>query len=167
MSRTSTVLLIAIALASILASCGRSEKAGASDGNAEASDAPSPIDFTPYSVEDSARIVNYEDGLQLYTVLEGPGDFPVDGNDILVHYHGLLSTGKVFDSSYDRGEPLKVRLGQGKLIKGFEKAMKQLRMGSKAIAFIPPELGYGSKEDVPNVPPNSSLIFHLEVLGTF
>ena len=167
MSRTSTVLFIAITLAGMLVSCGGSEQADGAGNTAEANPEVSPIPFSPYTIEDSSRIVNYEDGLQLYTVLEGPGAFPVDGNDILVHYHGLLSTGKVFDSSYDRGEPLKVRLGQGKLIKGFEKSMKQLRMGSKAIAFIPPELGYGSKEDVPNVPPNSSLIFHLEVLGTF
>lgn len=124
-------------------------------------------DFELYEIGDSARIVFYEDGLQLYTVLEGPGEFPVDGMTILVHYHGLLGDGSVFDSSYDRDEPLKVRLGTGKLIPGFEYSVKQLRMGSKAIAFIPPELGYGGKEDVPNVPPNSDLIFHIEVLGTF
>lgn len=123
--------------------------------------------FDLYEIKDSARIVNYEDGLQLYTVLEGPGEFPVDGMTVLVHYHGLLGDGNVFDSSYDRGEPLKVRLGAGKLIPGFEYSVKQLRMGSKAIAFVPPELGYGSKEGVPNVPPNSDLIFHLEVMGTF
>ncbi len=161
-------LFLLIPLGVGMVSCSSAEKSeNPSSTESLARSTAGGLSFQQYTIDDSSRIVTYEDGLQLYTVLEGPGDFPNDGMNVLVHYHGLLEDGTIFDSSYERGEPLKVRIGRGKLIQGFEYSLKQLRMGSKAIAIIPPSLGYGSKEDVPNVPPNSTLIFHIEVLGTF
>ncbi len=151
-----------------LASCGSGEnETSPPDSESSSTSKENNSGFQLFSIQDSSKIVAYENGLQLYTVLEGPGQFPVDGMNILVNYHGLLEEGSTFDSSYDRGNPLEVRIGQGKLIRGLEYAIKQLRMGSKAIAIIPPFLGYGSKKDVPRVPPNSTLILHIEVLGTF
>ncbi len=167
MHRNFFAVLAMLVAVTFIQGCSKSGSPGANDSGVSGEVNASPIPFEPYTIIDSSKIVNYEDGLQLYTVVDGPGEFPIDGMDILVHYHGMLANGDVFDSSYQRGEPLKVRLGRGKLIQGFEYSLKQLRMGSKAIAIIPPELGYGSKDDVPNVPPNSTLNFHLEVLGTF
>lgn len=168
MLRTLAFLFMVTALGVAMVACSSAEnETPPSQPISETGISVKNSDVQLYEVNDSSQIVNYENGLGLYTVLEGPGPFPVDGIDVFVHYKGLLEDGKVFDSSYQRGEPLKVRMGSGKLIQGFEYSLKQLRMGSKAIAFVPPALGYGSKEDVPNIPPNSSLIFHIEVLGTF
>ncbi|ACS78131.1 MULTISPECIES: FKBP-type peptidyl-prolyl cis-trans isomerase [Maridesulfovibrio] len=66
-----------------------------------------------------------------------------DGDKIRVHYAGSLEDGTEFDSSYKRGEPLEIVLGQGMLIKGFEDAVKGLSVGEKVKATISPEEGYG------------------------
>ncbi len=66
-----------------------------------------------------------------------------DGDKIRVHYAGSLEDGTEFDSSYKRGEPLEIVLGQGMLIKGFEDAVKGLSAGEKVKATISPEEGYG------------------------
>lgn len=66
-----------------------------------------------------------------------------DGDKIRVHYAGSLEDGTEFDSSYKRGEPLEIVLGQGMLIKGFEDAVKTLSVGEKTKATISPEEGYG------------------------
>lgn len=66
-----------------------------------------------------------------------------DGDKVRVHYKGSLEDGTVFDSSYERNEPLEVVLGQGMLIEGFENAVKGLKAGEKVSATITPEQGYG------------------------
>ncbi len=67
-----------------------------------------------------------------------------DGDKVRVHYTGSLEDGTVFDSSYERNEPLEIVLGQGMLIEGFENAVKGLQAGEKVSATIDPEQGYGS-----------------------
>lgn len=124
-------------------------------------------DFKPYTIEDSTRIIQFGNGVGLYKVQEGPGDFPKAGMNILINYHGMLEGGKVFDSSFERNEPLRFRMGDNSLISGLEFAVGKLRFGSRAVVIVPPEHGYQAREDVPEVPPNSTLVFHIEVLGTF
>lgn len=148
----------------ILMGCGRSTPPTV---NGESDSGKPAIPFESYAILDSSKIVQYEDNLQLYTVTEGPGQLPEAGMTLRIHYQGKLKNGKIFDSSYKRGEPLKVRLGNGSLIKGFDYAVQQLRLGSKAVAIIPPKLAYGDRQDVPDVPPNSTLIFDIDVMGTF
>lgn len=130
-----------------------------------------PIPFTPYAIEDSTRLVTYPDGLKLYVVEHGPGDYPLPGDHVILHYQGRLQDGTVFDASYDRGEPFSFTIGAGKVIAGIESAMKQLRLGSKAIAVVPPSLGYGDggerKELPPKIPANATLTFHLDLVGSF
>lgn len=159
-----TRLLIFLIPLTLLVGCGKSDPP---PGNAEETSGKPAIPFESYSIVDSSQIVQYEDNLQLYTVLEGPGPLPEAGMTLRIHYQGKLLNGKVFDSSYKRGEPLKVRLGNGSLIKGFDYAVQQLRLGSKAVAIVPPKLAYGDRLDVPDVPPNSTLVFDIDVMGTF
>ncbi|WP_031481666.1 FKBP-type peptidyl-prolyl cis-trans isomerase [Maridesulfovibrio frigidus] len=70
-----------------------------------------------------------------------------DGDKIRVHYAGSLEDGTEFDSSYKRGEPLEITLGQGMLIKGFEDAVVGLEAGGKVKTTISPEDGYGPYHD--------------------
>ena len=82
-----------------------------------------------------------------------------------MHYLGTLaSNGEKFDSSYDRNSPLEFRLGQGRVIQGWEIGCSGMCVGEKRKLIIPPELGYGSR-DMGKIPANSTLIFEIELVG--
>lgn len=131
--------------------------------------------FVPYQIEDSSKIINFPSGLQLYIVESGPGKFPENGNNVRMEYYGTLKDGTVFDESFSRKEVFEFRVGSKNVIEGMQEAIKNMRYGSKAIAIIPPELGYGDgvaqghndKHLPSNIPPNSTLTFHIDLLGTF
>ncbi|MEM0998084.1 MAG: FKBP-type peptidyl-prolyl cis-trans isomerase [Bacteroidota bacterium] len=159
-----TGLWLLIGLVLGLSGCGGGDR---SDAAPEAKTQPSR-DFQPYQIADSSAIITYPNGLKLYVVQQGPGEFAREGMDIVLHYHGMLESGEVFDSTFERARPFNFRLGQTAVISGLAKAVEKLRFGSKAVAIIPPALAYSNREDRPaNIPKNSTLIFHIELLGTF
>lgn len=94
----------------------------------------------------------------------GNGKVAEKGKKILVHYRGTLENGKQFDSSYDRGEPLKFTLGIGQVIKGWDDGILGMKVGGKRNLFIPADLGYGSRGAGNVIPPNSNLIFDCELI---
>jgi peptidylprolyl isomerase len=87
------------------------------------------------------------------------------GDNVQVHYTGLLTNGVKFDSSLDRGEPIPFQLGAGKVIKGWDEGIQKLRVGERATLIIPPSLGYGAKGYPPVIPPDATLVFIVEVVG--
>ncbi|KAI6247074.1 hypothetical protein HI914_04740 [Erysiphe necator] len=87
------------------------------------------------------------------------------GDTIFVHYRGTLqSSGKQFDSSYDRGKPLSFTVGKGMVIKGWDENLIDMCIGDKRTLTIPPEFGYGSSSMGP-IPASSTLIFETELVG--
>ena len=109
-------------------------------------------------------VITLDSGLQ-YTVLEtGPdgGDSPTTDNSVLAHYHGTLTDGSVFDSSVDRGEP--ASFGVSQVIAGWTEALQLMKVGDKWRLFIPPSMAYGEASPTPAIPPNSALIFEVELL---
>jgi peptidylprolyl isomerase len=104
-----------------------------------------------------------ESGLRMIIHKEGSGDVAKAGQTVYVHYTGLLETGKKFDSSHDRGQAFSFKLGQGRVIKGWEEALALMKPGEKRTLIIPPELGYGESAAGP-IPPNSILIFEVELV---
>lgn len=103
-------------------------------------------------------------GVQYKVVASGPatGEHP-DGNDLVsVHYEGTLTDGTVFDSSFQRGAPAVFTLDQ--VIPGWSSAVQAMRPGDEWIVYVPPELGYG-EEDKGDIPPNSALVFRLQLIG--
>lgn len=93
----------------------------------------------------------------------GEGAEAQDGKTVKVHYVGTLVDGTKFDSSRDRNEPFEFTLGAGHVIKGWDQGVKGMKVGGIRKLTIPPELGYGD-QDLGTIPPNSTLIFEIELL---
>ena len=83
---------------------------------------------------------------------------------VSVHYKGMLLDGTVFDSSHG-GEPFEFILGAGQVIRGWDEGIAELKKGQKATLICPPEYAYGKRGAPPDIPPNSTLKFEVEVLG--
>jgi len=109
--------------------------------------------------------IKTESGLLMIEHKPGNGEKPASGDNISVHYTGLLQTGEKFDSSHDRGSPLTFNVGVGKVIKGWDEALLDMNVGSKRTVVIPPELGYGSRGAGGVIPPDATLIFEVELLS--
>lgn len=103
-------------------------------------------------------------GLVVDFLQEGKGPLPAKGQTVLVHYTGTLLNGQKFDSSRDRGQPFSFVLGQGQVIKGWDEGLALMKVGSRAKLTIPPELGYGARGAGGIIPPNSVLVFDVELL---
>ena len=87
------------------------------------------------------------------------------GDAIFVHYTGKLTDGTKFDSSYDDDQPLNLILGAGRVIRGWEEGLQGMHVGEKRTLTIPPELAYGAEGRPPKIPPNSTLVFDVEMVG--
>ena len=97
-------------------------------------------------------------------IVVGSGEEAVSGKVVTAHYTGTLTNGTKFDSSLDRGQPFRFILGAGQVIKGWERGILGMKVGGKRKLTIPPELGYGER-GIGAIPPNSTLIFEIELLG--
>jgi FKBP-type peptidyl-prolyl cis-trans isomerase len=95
----------------------------------------------------------------------GSGPQVMETDSVHVHYRGMLINGRVFDSSFERNQPFTVRLGKGRVIQGWEKGIPLFRVGGKGQLLIPPGMGYGARGAGAAIPPNSYLIFDIEVLS--
>jgi FKBP-type peptidyl-prolyl cis-trans isomerase len=82
---------------------------------------------------------------------------------VKVHYHGTLLNGTVFDSSVERGEPISFPLNR--VIPGWTEGLQLMKVGDKFKFEIPPDLAYGANSPSPKIPPNSTLVFEVELLG--
>jgi len=111
-----------------------------------------------------ADLTTTKSGLQYVIETEGPGATPEVGDVVQVHYEGKLADGTVFDSSYDRGEPIAFPLGRGLVIPGWDEGVSLLSVGSKAKLIVPPELAYGEFGAAGVIPPNATLYFEVELV---
>ena len=108
------------------------------------------------------NIKTTKSGLQYEMLVEGTGGSPRDSDKVSVHYEGTFANGEVFDSSIQRDEAAEFGLNQ--VIPGWTEGLQLMRVGGKARFYVHPELGYGPGGR-PGIPPNSLLIFEVELLN--
>nr|KJB42558.1 hypothetical protein B456_007G157500 [Gossypium raimondii] len=87
------------------------------------------------------------------------------GDRVKVHYRGKLTDGKVFDSSFERGDPIEFELGSGQVIKGWDQGLLGMCVGEKRKLKIPAKLGYGEQGSPPTIPGGATLIFDTELVS--
>lgn len=107
-------------------------------------------------------VVVTESGLQYEVLKSGSGATPGPTDKVLAHYHGMLTDGRVFDSSVDRGEP--ITLPVNGVIMGWQEALQMMKEGDKWRLYIPYNLAYGARGAGPLIAPYSALIFDVELL---
>ena len=120
-----------------------------------------------YLAENAKRegVIVKESGLQIEMLAEGYGRFPSNEDTVEVHYQGWLIDGTLFDSSIKRGKPAVFRVAG--VVQGFREGLMNIRMGGKARLFLPSDLGYGTRGSGNDIPPNTVLIFEVELLDVF
>lgn len=108
-------------------------------------------------------------GLKYIDKKVGKGPMPTKGQTIVVNYTGMLLNGKTFDSNVDplfgHIQPFRTPIGVGKVIPGWDEGMVTMKVGGKRRLIIPPDLGYGEQGAGDRIPPNSTLVFDVELLG--
>jgi len=110
------------------------------------------------------NVKSTESGLHYVIHEQGSGATPQTGDNITVHYTGKLIDGTKFDSSLDRDEPFSFKVGVGQVIMGWDEGLMELSEGSKATLYIPSTMAYGEKGAGSSIPPNSILIFDVELI---
>jgi peptidylprolyl isomerase len=115
-------------------------------------------------------MITTDSGLKYVDSVVGVGALPMRGQQCRVHYTGWLDDGRghkgrKFDSSLDRGQPLAIPIGVGRVIRGWDEGLASMRVGGKRTLYIPSYLGYGPRGAGGDIPPNADLIFEVELLG--
>lgn len=113
--------------------------------------------------KDKPGVQSLPDGLQYLVITNGTGPVPTPRDTVTVNYRGTLLDGTEFDSSYKRGQPAQFPVGG--VIHGWTEALEKMPVGSKWKLFIPADLAYGERGNR-SIPPNSTLIFEVELLNT-
>lgn len=118
-----------------------------------------------YLAENSkkAGVMTTDSGLQYKSLVAGTGEKPSKNDKVKVHYKGTLIDGTVFDSSYDRGEPIVFPVTG--VIAGWVEGLQLMQVGSKFELVIPSQLAYGVSGSGPTIGPDATLIFEVELLG--
>ena len=104
------------------------------------------------------------DNVEILNDIPGTGNEVVNHSKITVHYSGKLDNGTVFDSSYKRKQPFVFQIGTRQVIEGWELGIIGMKEGGKRSIFIPSKMAYGKKGAGGLIPPNSNLIFDIEII---
>jgi FKBP-type peptidyl-prolyl cis-trans isomerase len=120
--------------------------------------------FVPSLPGRAGAEVTTPSGLKYTDLVVGTGPSPRVGQTAVVHYTGTLTDGTKFDSSRDRGQPYPFVLGTGTVIKGWDEGIATMKVGGRRQLIVPPALGYGAQGRPPSIPPNSTLVFDVELL---
>lgn len=124
--------------------------------------APSPRPFPDWA-GDGATLAGTSE-VQTHEIAVGTGPIAEGGSRVTVHYTGWLLDGIAFDTSLDRGVPFSATLGAGEVITGWDQGVRGMAVGGKRGLVLPPDLAYGSRGAPPTIPPDSVLVFEIELV---
>ncbi len=125
---------------------------------------PQPTPSAPAASAPQGEMITTTSGLKYQVLKKGTGTVsPKAADTVNVHYHGTLLDGTVFDSSVERGQPISFPLNG--VIRGWTEGLQLMKVGDKFKFVIPPDLAYGVASPSPKIPPNSTLVFEVELLG--
>jgi FKBP-type peptidyl-prolyl cis-trans isomerase len=156
-------LSFTVLAAACLFGCGKSEST-TGDNKSSSPTPPAASTSTPAASASAAEWKTTASGLKYQVLKQGTGAVSPKATDtVKVHYHGTLTNGTVFDSSVQRGEPLSFPLNA--VIPGWTEGLQLMKVGDKFKFEIPPNLAYGPNSPTPAIPPNSTLVFEVELLG--
>lgn len=151
-------IAMALAAALLLAGCAGSK-------------GPGDTTATPAPAADAAaaapkpKVHKLPSGLVYEDLVVGNGTMADPGLTVSVQYTGWLTNGTKFDSSFDHGRPYTFTLGAGSVIAGWDQGIKGMRLGGKRKLTIPPDMGYGPAGNGERIPPNSTLVFEVELVN--
>lgn len=104
--------------------------------------------------------------LTIRDLVVGDGPEAKPGRVVQVHYVGVTyESGKEFDASWDQGRPFKFAVGGGRVIKGWDRGVRGMKVGGRREIIVPPRLGYGNQSPSPSIPPGSTLVFVVDLLS--
>lgn len=157
-SRHSSFVVVAAGVAAlVLGACGKHETAPAPAEKTEtAAAAPAAAPAT------GGKVVTTASGLQYEVLVSGTGKSPTATDKVTVNYRGTLTDGTEFDSSYKRGQPAVFPVNR--VIPGWTEALQLMKEGDKWKLTIPPQLAYGERGAGKLIPPNSTLVFEVELI---
>jgi peptidylprolyl isomerase len=176
MSRRSLLALLSVALLAFAAGCGSSDKNNDSTSSAASAPATDTTASTSAAAPATAKPrpkpkVKVPGGkppskLVVKDLIPGKGPAAKAGDPITVNYIGVnFKNGKMFDNSYDRGQPFPFQLGGGQVIPGWDKGLVGMKVGGRRQITIPPSLGYGPQGSPPAIAPNETLVFVVDLLS--
>jgi peptidylprolyl isomerase len=146
--------ILAVAVIAIVAGRGGSDDEGGDSTTVEASAKPT------VEVPEGAPPTE----LQIEDLKEGEGEEAKAGDQLSVQYVGVLyDGGEEFDSSYDSGQPFEFQLGSGSVIPGWDQGLEGMKVGGQRQLIIPPDLAYGKQGQPPTIPPDSTLVFVIDL----
>ncbi len=153
-------LCFGLATVVLLFGCGKSEPTSTASNEGTA---PTGAVAAASSASNS-EMTTTASGLKYQVLKHGTGTVSPKATDtVKVHYHGTLLDGTVFDSSVERGQPISFPLNA--VIPGWTEGLQLMKVGDKFKFIIPPNLAYGPNSPSPKIPPNSTLVFEVELLG--
>lgn len=154
------VALLSIAALSLTA-CAQPQPETPTEAPPQETPAPEPTVTEPEAPADMQDTTE----LKIEDLEVGTGAEAVAGKTVTVNYVGWLTDGTKFDSSYESGQPFSFPLGGGQVIPGWDEGIVGMKVGGKRLLTIPPDKGYGPQGYPPTIPPNATLVFHVELLG--
>jgi peptidylprolyl isomerase len=161
------LMLVCVAVLVFTQISGQKDAAIGNSSLAQPTTTVTPENNTPIksNTMSEANAVTTASGLKYIELEEGTGAIPQTGQTVEVHYTGTLTDGTKFDSSRDRNQTFKFKIGTGQVIKGWDEGVISMKVGGRRQLIIPSELGYGARGAGGVIPPNSTLIFDVELIS--
>lgn len=159
MLRSLPILILALATAVACSSDREAQQTGEEAAVSQPSSQPSgPPPVTGDTIATSS-------GLKYIVLQSGEGTQAEQGKVVSVHYTGWLTDGTKFDSSFDSNQPIRFPVGTGHVIPGWDEAVGMMRVGDRWRIILPPDIAYGPQGRPPVIPPSSTLVFDVELVG--